>query len=74
MTDFIEQQIISAVRGLLTGRMNEIFSDWNMRCQAPPYTFIGMVAIIVFIFGIVACDDKPKDDNGKTDPETVGCL
>jgi hypothetical protein len=32
---------------------------------------IGMVAIIVFIFGIVACDDKPDDDNGKNDPETV---
>jgi hypothetical protein len=29
--------------------------------------FIGMVAIIVFIFGIVACDDG----NGKNDPETV---
>jgi hypothetical protein len=27
--EFIEQQIITAVRGLLTGRVNEVLSDWQ---------------------------------------------
>ncbi len=29
MKDFIEQRIIEAVRGLLTGRVNEILGKWE---------------------------------------------
>ena len=61
MKDFIEQQIISAVRAVLVGRVNEVLRD--MRFPAPPVEFgdyCGNYAVVPVI-ALTSCERTEKE-------------
>jgi hypothetical protein len=59
MKDFIEQQIISAVRELLTRRVNEIFRDWEI--VVPIIEFSNFAGVVAPVISLSACECSEKE-------------
>jgi hypothetical protein len=61
MNEFIEQQIINAVRGLLTGKVNEMIND--MECGVPIIEFSEYKGrdVVVPVINIVGCEQSEKE-------------
>ncbi|MDR2541913.1 MAG: hypothetical protein LBC80_00460 [Treponema sp.] len=61
MNDFIEQKIVSAVRGLITGRVNEIMLNWNFIIPLFEFcSYKGSTAITPTIT-LVSCEQTEKE-------------
>jgi hypothetical protein len=58
---FIEQQILTAVRGVLAGRVNEILGE--MECAAPLVEFGGYAggSVVVPVISLSTCDRSEKE-------------
>jgi len=69
MTDdkiFIEKQIIEAVRGLLTGRVNEILGDWEFLMPVIEFSTFANRHTVVPAVSLVSCE--------RTEKERIICL
>jgi hypothetical protein len=58
---FIEQQIISAVRFLLTGRVNEILSDWEFIIPIVEFGNIGSAYASTPVITLNGCERTEKE-------------
>jgi len=64
MTDnnvFIEQRIIEAVRGLLTGRVNEILSDWEFLIPVIEFSTFANRHTVVPAVSLLSCERTEKE-------------
>jgi hypothetical protein len=61
MKDFIEQQIIEAVRGLLTGRVNEIFGDWQFLIPIIEFSNFQSMSTVVPVIALSGCERSEKE-------------
>ena len=64
MTDnnlFIEQRIIEAIRGLLTGRVNEILSDWEFLIPVIEFSAFADKHTVVPAVSLVSCERTEKE-------------
>ena len=61
MKDFIEQQIIETVRGLLIGRVNEILQDWEFLIPAIEFGNIGGMYSVAPVVSLTACERTEKE-------------
>jgi hypothetical protein len=59
MKEFIEQQIISAVRELLSGRVNEILSDWEP--VVPVIEFSDFSNAVTPVIVLATCEKTEKE-------------
>jgi hypothetical protein len=59
--DFIEQRIIEAVRNLLTGRMNEIFRDWELLIPVIEFGNIGAMYAVAPVVSLSSCERSEKE-------------
>jgi hypothetical protein len=61
MKDFIEKQILDAIRKLLTGRVNEILGDWQLLIPLFEISdFQGRSAVVPTI-NLTACEQTEKE-------------
>jgi hypothetical protein len=58
---FIEQQIISAVRGLLTGRVNEVLGDWQFLIPLFEISDYQGGAAVVPVINLSGCERTEKE-------------
>ena len=61
MKDFIEQQIIEAVRNLLSGRVNEILSDWEFLIPVIEFSNFTNRHTVVPAVSLVSCERTEKE-------------
>ena len=61
MKEFIEQQIISEVRKLLTGRVNEILRDWEFLIPIVEFGAIGCRYATSPVISISSCERTEKE-------------
>jgi len=61
MKDFIEQQIVSAVRKLLTGRVNEILEGWEFLVPVVEFGNIGSGYATTPIVTLASCERTEKE-------------
>jgi hypothetical protein len=61
MKDFIEQRIIEAVRGLLTGRVNEILSTWEFLIPIIEFGNIGRDYATTTVIMLSSCERTEKE-------------
>jgi hypothetical protein len=61
MKDFIENRIISAVSGLLTGRVNEILQGWEFLIPVIEFGVIGRNYAISPKVSISSCERTEKE-------------
>jgi hypothetical protein len=61
MKDFIEQQIIGAVRGLLTGRVNEILGEWEFLIPIIEFGNIGRAYAVAPVIALASCERTEKE-------------
>ena len=59
--DFIEQRIISAVRGLITGRVNEILNNWNFVVPLFEYSDYKGSTAITPVITLSSCEQTEKE-------------
>ena len=59
--DFIEQRIIEAVRGLLSGRVNEIFSNWEFVAPVIEFSNIGNLYAVAPVVSLSGCERTEKE-------------
>jgi hypothetical protein len=59
--DFIEQQIITAVRKLLTGRVNEILRQWEFVMPIIEFGNIGCNYATAPVISLSSCERKEKE-------------
>jgi len=74
MTDnkgFIEMQIVEAVRRLLAGRVNEIFSDWELLIPVVEFSKFQNKFILSPIVSLSGCERTEKERLIKIDVFTV---
>jgi hypothetical protein len=58
---FIEQQIISAVRGLLTGRVNEVLSNWQFLIPLFEFSDYQGGSAVVPVINLSSCERTEKE-------------
>jgi hypothetical protein len=61
MKDFIETRIISAVRKLLTERVNEILSDWEYLIPVIEFSNVGANYVIAPVVTLSTCERTEKE-------------
>ena len=61
MKDFIEQRIIEAIRGLLTGRVNEILSKWEFLIPVVEFSNFANRHIVAPTVSLVSCERTEKE-------------
>ena len=61
MKDFIEQQIITAVRKLLTGRVNEILENWEFLVPVIEFGNIGSGYATAPVITLSSCERTEKE-------------
>jgi hypothetical protein len=61
MTEFIEQQIIEAVRGLLAGRVNEILNNWEFLIPIIEFGNIGRRYAMSPVITLASCEHTEKE-------------
>jgi hypothetical protein len=62
MKEFIEQQIISAVRGLLAGRVNEILHNEEFNMPFVEFgEYGGSAAVVTPAIALVSCEKSEKE-------------
>jgi hypothetical protein len=61
MKDFIEQQILEAVRGLLTGRVNEILGDWQFLIPLFEISEFQGRSAVVPVINLSSCERTEKE-------------
>jgi len=61
MKDFIEQQIIEAVRKLLSGRVNEILSKWEFLIPVVEFSNFANRHIVAPAISLVSCERTEKE-------------
>jgi len=61
MNDLIEQQIIEAVRKLLSGRVNEILGDWEFLIPVIEFSAFANKHIVVPAVSLVSCERTEKE-------------
>jgi len=66
---FIEQNILDAVKGLLTGRVNEIFSDWEL--LTPIIEFSKYSNAVKPVISLSSCETTEKERIIKQDAYSV---
>jgi len=74
MTDnkvFIEQRIIEAVKGLLTGQVNEIFGKWEFLVPVIEFGNIGSNYTMAPVVTVSGCEQTEKDLIIRLDAYTV---
>ena len=59
--DFIEQRIISAVRGLITGRVNEILNNWNFLIPLFEFSDYKGSTAITPVITLSSCEQTEKE-------------
>jgi hypothetical protein len=59
--EFIEQQIISAVRELLTGRVNEVLGDWQFLIPLFEISEFQGSAAVVPVISLSSCERTEKE-------------
>ena len=59
--DFIEQRIIEAVRGLLSGQVNEIFSNWEFVAPVIEFSNIGNLYAVAPVVSLSGCERTEKE-------------
>ena len=59
--NFIEQQIIKAVRELLSGRVNEIFKDWELLVPVIEFGNIGSRFAAAPVVSLSGCERSEKE-------------
>ena len=59
--DFIEQRIIEAVRGLLTGRVNEILANWKFLIPPIEFGSIGNGYAVAPVVSLSSCERTEKE-------------
>ena len=59
--NFIEQQIINAVRELLTGRVNEIFRDWELLVPVIEFGNMGNIYAVAPVVSLSGCERTEKE-------------
>jgi len=60
-TIFIEQRIIEAIRGLLTGRVNEILSKWEFLIPVVEFSNFANRHIVAPAISLVSCERTEKE-------------
>lgn len=66
MNDFIEQRIIEAVKKLLSGRVNEILSEWEFLIPVIEFSNFANKHTVVPAVSLVSCE--------RTEKERIICL
>jgi hypothetical protein len=61
MNDFIEQQIITAIRGLLSGRVNELLGEMDFYIPLVEFTNFTSGNIVAPIVEISSCERTEKE-------------
>jgi len=61
MKDFIEQQIIEAVRKLLSGRVNEILGNWEFLIPVVEFSNFANRHTVVPVVSLVSCERTEKE-------------
>jgi hypothetical protein len=61
MKEFIEQQIITGVRGLLTGRVNELLREFEFAIPAIEFGNYGGRSAVVPAIGLSGCERTEKE-------------
>jgi len=67
MNDFIEQKIIEAVRGLLTGRVNEILGEMSFKVPLIEFGIFRGVDVVVPKVELTSCEQTEKERIIKVD-------
>ena len=68
---FIERQIIEAVKRLLDGRMNEIFSDWELLIPVVEFSNFQNKFLVSPVISLSGCERTEKERLIKIDAYTV---
>ena len=68
---FIEQQIIKAIRGLLSGRVNEILRDWEYLIPIVEFGAVGCGYTTSPVISISSCERMEKERIIKLDAYSV---
>jgi len=68
---FIEQQIIEALKRLLDGRVNEIFSDWKILLPVIEFGSFGGMYAVAPLVSLTSCERSEKERLIKIDAYTV---
>ena len=71
MTEFIEQKIISAVRGLLTGKVNEKLNNWNFFFPLIEFSGYNGASVITPVISLSGCERTEKERIIKQDAYSV---
>jgi len=61
MNDFIEQRIIEAIRKLLTGRVNDILSEWEFLMPVIEFSSFTNRHTVVPAVSLVSCERTEKE-------------
>jgi hypothetical protein len=61
MKDFIEQRIIGAIHGLLTGRVNEILGEWEFLMPVIEFSSFANKHTVVPSVTLVSCERTEKE-------------
>ena len=61
MKDFIEARIIEAIRGLMTGRVNEIFSDWEILLPVIEFSEFQNKFVVSPVVTLSTCERTEKE-------------
>ena len=61
MSDFIQQRIITAVRGLLTGRVNEILRDEEFNTPIIEFGDYGCGYAVAPVVALASCEKSEKE-------------
>jgi hypothetical protein len=59
--DFIEQRIINAVRGLITGKVNEILNNWNFLIPLFEFSDYKGSTAITPVISLSSCEKTEKE-------------
>jgi hypothetical protein len=68
---FIEQQIINAVRKLLTGKVNEKLNNWNFFFPLIEFSNYGGASAIVPVISLSSCEQSEKERVIRQDAYTL---
>ena len=71
MNDFIEQQIISAVRGFLTGRVNELLGDLEFAIPPVEFSEYRGGSVVVPAITLSGCERSEKERIIRLDAYTL---
>jgi len=61
MKEFIEQRIIDAIKKLLTGRVNEIFSNWDLIIHIIEFGSFKSKYVVAPVVSLSSCERTEKE-------------